>query len=66
MTQLMQKVIQRLSEVPEEMQDETAATVLEALDDDAQWDPLLSETTEDQWHKMADDVRADIKAGDVV
>lgn len=66
MTQLMQKVIKRLSEVPEEKQDETAATLLEALDDDARWDTLFSETTEEQWHKMAEAERADIKADDLV
>jgi hypothetical protein len=58
MTDLMQRLVERLQELPEDEQDRYAAVYLAELDDDARWERLFRETTEAQWAKLAEQARA--------
>ena len=64
MTQLMETLIEKLSGLPEEKQDEYAATYLSLLEDDQRWDELFARTTDEQWKKMADEAQKEMERGE--
>jgi methylase of polypeptide subunit release factors len=66
MTSLMKKFIERLQEIPEEEQDKYAATYLQELEDDQRWEELFARTTEEQWKKLVEKAREDVKEGESV
>ena len=65
MTELMERLIDRLKRLPEEEQDKYAAAYLEELNDDQRWDKLFAETTDAQWKQMASEAREQKKTSDL-
>ncbi len=64
MTQLLEKVLTEIYKLPPERQDAIASIILEELEDERRWDKTFAES-QDQLTKLAQKVRADIKAGRV-
>jgi hypothetical protein len=64
MTRLFEQVVSRVSQLTAEQQDQLAARWLEELDDDARWDAQFS-ATQPELSKLAQEVRAKIRAGQV-
>jgi len=57
MTELMETLIGRLKELPEERQDKYAAVYLQELEDDRRWQELFDRTTEEQCKRMIAEAR---------
>ncbi|PSQ92865.1 MAG: hypothetical protein BRD30_02025 [Bacteroidetes bacterium QH_2_63_10] len=66
MTELMERLIDRLKSIPEEEQDPYAAAYLEELNDDQRWDKLFAETTDEQWEKMTSDARKEAEENESI
>ncbi len=64
MTQLLEKALTEVYKLPPEKQDVIAAIILEELEDEQRWDKAFAES-QDLLAKLAQKVRADIKAGRV-
>ncbi len=62
MTQLLEKALTEVYKLPLEKQDAIAAVILEELEDDQRWEAAFT-TSQDKLAKLAQKVRADIKAG---
>ena len=54
--------MERVSQMPEEEQEQVARWFLEELDDDARWDSLLAES-KDMLREMAQEARREFEAG---
>jgi hypothetical protein len=66
MTELLQRAIAEIQQLPTEEQDAIAARILAEIEDERAWAAQFAATTDDQWARMADEVRRDIAAGDIV
>lgn len=66
MTQLLQEAITKLQQLPDETQDAIANRLLTELQDELQWDTQFAATTDQQWHKIAEQVRQDITTDNVM
>jgi hypothetical protein len=66
MTELLQRAIAELQRLPAEAQDAIAVRILADLEDERAWAAQFSATTDDQWDRMAEQVRRDIAEGDTV
>jgi hypothetical protein len=66
MTELLQRAIAEIQQLPAEEQDAIAARILAELEDDRHWAAQFAATTDDQWARMVEEVRRDIEAGDTV
>lgn len=64
MTQLLEKVLSEVYKLPAEKQDFIATIILEELEDERRWDKAFAES-QDLLAKLAEEARADIKAGRV-
>ncbi|MBS1248978.1 MAG: hypothetical protein MAG431_00549 [Chloroflexi bacterium] len=64
MTQLLEKALTKIYTLPPEKQDIIASVILEELEDEQRWDSAFA-ASQDKLAKMAQKVRADIKAGRV-
>jgi hypothetical protein len=64
MTQLLEKAIEKIHDLPAAQQDAIAAVILDELADEQQWDEAFARS-QDKLAKMAEKVREDIKAGRV-
>ena len=64
MTQLLEKALTEVYKLPPEKQDVIAAVILEELEDEQRWDDAFA-ASQDKLSKLAEKVRADIKAGRV-
>ena len=62
MTQLLEKVIHRISELSPSQQDEFASFMLAELESEERWDKLFA-TSQDLLSKMADEAVAEFQAG---
>jgi hypothetical protein len=62
MSKSMQLLLERVSQMPEEEQEQVARWFLEELDDDARWDALFA-SSQDVLRKMAEDAREDFRSG---
>lgn len=62
MTELFQKAIARVQQLPPEMQDAAAAYLLADLDAELRWDASLKETSE-SLATLADEAIAEYRAG---
>lgn len=60
MTTLMETLIERLQEIPEDEQDKYAAAFLKELEADQRWEDLFDQTTEEQWEALVEEVRMDM------
>ena len=65
MTDLLERAFAEVQKFPADVQDAIAARILDDLADERQWDALFDATTDEQWHRMAELVRRDIRAGNV-
>ena len=66
MTELLQRAIAEIQRLPAEEQDAIAARILADLEDERAWTAQFAATTDDQWDRMADQVRRDIAAGNTI
>lgn len=64
MTQLLEKILIEVDKLPLEKQDFIATIILEELEDEQRWDKAFAES-QDLLAKLAEEARADIKAGRV-
>jgi hypothetical protein len=62
MTQLLEKALNEVYKLPPEKQDVIASVILEELEDEKRWEAAFA-ASEDKLAKLAQKVRADIKAG---
>jgi len=62
MTHLLEQAIAELSRLSDEKQDAIASLILAELEDEKQWEAAFQES-EEQLKRVADKVRADIRAG---
>jgi hypothetical protein len=66
MTELLQRANAEIQQPPAEEQDAIAARILAELEDERAWAAQFAVTTDDQWARMADEVRHEIANGDVM
>ena len=66
MTELLQRAIAEMQKLPADAQDAIPARILADLEDEQAWTAQFSATTDDQWVRMAEQVRHEIRTGDVV
>jgi hypothetical protein len=66
MTELLQRAIAEIQQLPAEEQDAIAARLPADLADERAWDAQFAAMTDDQWARMVEQVRQDITAGDTV
>jgi hypothetical protein len=64
MTQLLEKALTEVYKLPPEKQDVIASIILEELEDEQRWEAAFA-ASEGKLAKLAQKVRADIKAGRV-
>jgi len=63
MTQLLDRAVSQVKTMSPEIQDNIAALILAELEDQQQWQNAFSRTTDEQWDRMVELVRADIDSG---
>jgi hypothetical protein len=66
MTELLQRAIAEIQKMPADTQDAIAARILADLEDEQTWAAQFAATTDAQWDRMVDQVRHEIRTGDVV
>ena len=66
MTELLQRAIAEIQKLPAETQDAIAARILEDLNDERAWDTQFAATTDDQWARMIEQLRDEIRTGGTV
>jgi hypothetical protein len=64
MTKLLEAALDKLHKLPEAEQDAMAAMILDELEDEQKWDAAFARS-QGKLKKLAQKVRADIKAGRV-
>ncbi len=62
MTQLLEKVMDRVHRLPDAEQDAIAAVILEELEDEARWQQAFAQS-QDQLAVLAQEALADLRAG---
>lgn len=66
MTEQLQRAIAEIQKLPADTQDAIAARILADLEAEQAWAAQFAATTDDQWDRMVDRVRHEIRTGDVV
>ena len=66
MTELLQQAIAQIQLLSPDRQDAIAASFLAELKNEQQWETRISETTDDQWDRMAAMVRQEVLMGEVM
>ncbi len=64
MTKLLAEAIDKVSKLPEDMQEEIALQLIEDVDSELKWDQAFA-NSQDQLAKLADKALEDFKAGRV-
>ena len=64
MTKLLEEVVARIKQLPEEEQDFYAIQLREELEADHRWDELFDKTTAEQARAVVEKVRRDRTAGE--
>jgi hypothetical protein len=64
MTELLQRAIAEIQKLPADTQDAIAARILADLEDEQAWAAQFAATTDDQWDRLAEQVRRDFRTGD--
>jgi hypothetical protein len=62
MTTLLQRAVAEVEQLSAEDQDAIASRLLAEVEDERQWSARFAATTEDQWNRMAAEVRRDVAA----
>jgi hypothetical protein len=65
MTELLQRAIAAIEQLPADVQDAIAARFLAEIDDEEAWAARFEATTDAQWDRLTDNVRRAIAAGEV-
>jgi len=60
MTPLLREAVARAEKLPADQQDAIAARLLAEVEDEQAWSSRFAATTDEQWDRLADAVRADI------
>jgi hypothetical protein len=63
MTELLQRAIAEIQQLPAEKQDAIAARILAELEDERAWTAQFAVTTDQQWARITEQVRQDIADG---
>lgn len=63
MTDMLRRAIAEVEKMPADVQDAIAARILAELADEQEWEARLAATTDEQWDRMIEAVRQDIRAG---
>jgi hypothetical protein len=63
MTRLLKRAIAEIEKLPEDIQDAIAARLLAEAADEQAWDERFRATTDEQWERLAEEVRHDIASG---
>lgn len=66
MTKLLQQAVAKIQQLTPEQQDAIATRLLEELQDEYNWETRFTNTTEEQWEKMAHLVRQEIINSDTI
>lgn len=66
MTQLLQQAIEEVEKLPAEDRDGVAARILADLEDEKLWSRQFAATSHAQWARMAEVVRREREAGELV
>lgn len=65
MTDLLREAVAEAEKLPADEQDALAARLLAEVEDEREWAARFAATTDAQWNRLADRVRAEIASGDV-
>ena len=63
MTTLLQRAFTEAEKLPAEDQDAIAVRLLAEVEDERHWTAQFAATTDEQWDRMAEEVRKEIAAG---
>ena len=66
MTKLLQQAIAQIKKLSPDQQDAIAARLLAELQDEQKWETSFTETTDEQWDKIAAMVREEITDGETI
>jgi hypothetical protein len=66
MTQLLQRAIAKLEELPADTQDALAARILADLEDEQAWEVRFDGTSAEQWERLANLTQREIDAGETI
>ena len=66
MTQLLQRAIAKLEQLPADTQDALAARILADLEDEQAWEMRFEGTSSEQWQRLANLARQEIAAGETM
>lgn len=64
MTELLEQAITEIGKLPAEEQDAFASRILAELADEHEWATRFDATTDQQWDRLSELVRQEIRAGD--
>jgi hypothetical protein len=64
MTELLEQAITEIGKLPAEEQDAIASRILAELADDQEWTTRFKATTDQQWDRLSELARQEIRAGD--
>lgn len=64
MTELLEQAITEIRKLPSEEQDATATRILAELADEQEWTTRFDATTDQQWDRLSELARQEIRAGD--
>jgi len=63
MTELLEQAITEIGKLPAEEQDAIAARILAELADEQEWTTRFNATTDQQWDRLSERARKEIRAG---
>lgn len=66
MTELLERAITAVKQLPNEAQDAIATRLLDELADELAWIERFESTTDAQWDRMAEGVRKSIRGGETL
>jgi hypothetical protein len=66
MTQLLQRAIAKLEQLPADTQDALAARILADLEDEQAWEVRFDGTSAEQWERLANLAQREIAAGETI
>ena len=64
MTDLLQRAIEAIEELPSEEQDAIASLILAELEDEQTWKERFKVTSDEQWDSLVEAARAEIASGE--
>ncbi len=65
MTELLERVINKLKTLPADEQNAISTRLLAEMEDEQKWRSQFESTTDDQWDRMAEMARREIAANEI-